>query len=216
MDLRAYHYLSRFGDATLMNRILRSEYMPEWLPYFSRAFETLRPCGRGSYVWLGKVDSSDILVVVADFFLKVHGLRWVAVCGVSAGRVIVVFRGGYGKMDLGAVASCVFPGIGGGGGHKTMARAEAALVDVPVEARSGLEEYVFQLIYTAAEKRRRQQAASHGEKKAAPEESGTEEARRRTAKAAGEKKSAQTKGAAEDAVPLPEAPAEPLESDVQA
>ena len=216
VDLRAYHYLSRFGDATLMNRILRSEYMPEWLPYFSRAFETLRPCGRGSYVWLGKVDSSDILVVVADFFLKVHGLRWVAVCGVSAGRVIVVFRGGYGKMDLGAVASCVFPGIGGGGGHKTMARAEAALVDVPVEARSGLEEYVFQLIYTAAEKRRRQQAASHGEKKAAPEESGTEEARRRTAKAAGEKKSAQTKGAAEDAVPSPEAPAEPLESDVQA
>ena len=155
VDLRAYHYLSRFGDANLMNRILRSEYMPEWLPYFSRAFETLRPCGRGSYVWLGKVDSSDILVVVADFFLKVHGLRWVAVCGVSGGRVIVVFRGGYGKMDLGSVAACVFPGIGGGGGHKTMARAEAALVDVPVESRSGLEEYVFQLIYTAAEKRRR-------------------------------------------------------------
>ena len=48
-----------------MNRILRSEYMPEWLPYFSRAFETLRPCGRGSYVWLGKVESSDILVVIA-------------------------------------------------------------------------------------------------------------------------------------------------------
>ena len=155
VDLRAYHYLSRFGDAGLMNRILRSEYMPEWLPYFSRAFETLRPCGRGSYVWLGKVESSDILVVLADFFLKVHGLRWVAVCGVSAGRIIVVFRGGYGKMDLGAVAACVFPEIGGGGGHKTMARAEAALVDVPVEARSGLEEYVFQLIYAAAEKRRR-------------------------------------------------------------
>lgn len=36
-----------------------------------------------------------------------------------------------------------------------MARAEAAFVDVPVEARSGLEEYVFQLIYAAAEKRRR-------------------------------------------------------------
>ena len=60
-------------------------------------------------------------------------------CGVSAGRVIVVFRGGYGKMDLGAVASCVFTGVGGGGGHKTMARAEAALVDLPGEARSGLE-----------------------------------------------------------------------------
>ena len=155
VDLRAYHYLSRFGDANLMNRILRSEYLPEWLPYFSRAFETLRPCGRGSYVWLGRVESSDILVVVADFFLKVHGMRWVAVCGVSSGRVIVVFRGSYGKMDLGAVASYVFAGTGSGGGHKTMARAEAALVDLPVEAKSGLEQYVFQLLYAAAEKRRR-------------------------------------------------------------
>lgn len=155
VDLRAYHYLSRFGDTNLMNRILRSEYLPEWLPYFSRAFETLRPCGRGSFVWLGKVESSDILVVLADFFLKVHGMRWVAVCGVSSGRVIVVFRGGYGKMDLGAVASSVFAGVGSGGGHKTMARAEAALLDLPMEARSGLEEYVFQMLYAAAEKRRR-------------------------------------------------------------
>ena len=158
VDMRAYHYLSRFGDASIMNRILRSEYLPEWLPYFTRALETLRPCGRGSYVWLGKVDSSDILVVVADFFLKVHGLRWVAVCGSCAGRIVVVFRGGYGKMDLGAVAAGVFAGTGSGGGHKTMARAEVALADVPAEERSGLEEYVFGLIYAAAEKRRRKSA----------------------------------------------------------
>lgn len=188
VDLRAYHYLSRFGDTGLMNRILRSEYMPEWLPYFSRAFETLRPCGRGSYVWLGKVESSDILVVVADFFLKVHGLRWVAVCGMSAGRLIVVFRGGYGKMDLGAVASCVFPGIGSGGGHKTMARAEAALGDVPTEARSGLEEYVFQLIYAAAEKRRRSMF-SHP-RKTADEAEGAESADSAGADAAKRKASA--------------------------
>lgn len=174
VDLRAYHYLSRFGDANLMNRILRSEYLPEWLPYFSRAFETLRPCGRGSFVWLGKVESSDILVVLADFFLKVHGMRWVAVCGVSAGRVIVVFRGGYGKMDLGSVASCVFAGIGSGGGHRTMARAEAALVDMPIEARSGLEEYVFQVLYTAAEKRRRSMFSSKAEKKEENTATGTD------------------------------------------
>ena len=90
-------------------------------------------------------------------------------CGVSAGRVIVVFRGGYGKMDLGAVASCVFTGVGGGGGHKTMARAEAALVDLPGEARSGLEEYVFQLIYSAAEKRRRSMFSHPKKVEAEPE-----------------------------------------------
>lgn len=202
VDLRAYHYLSRFSDANLMNRILRSEYLPEWLPYFSRAFETLRPCGRGSYVWLGKVESSDILVVVADFFLKVHGMRWVAVCGVSAGRVIVVFRGSYGKMDLGAVASCVFPEFGSGGGHKTMARAEAALVDVPVENRSGLEEYVFQLIYAAAEKRRGRQAAAHAGTKTAAQEADSESVKRRNPS----KDGAETPSAASDAGKRPSQP----------
>ena len=154
VDLRAYHWLSRVGDTTLMMRILRSEYLPDWLPYFSRAFDTLRPCGRGSFAWLGKVKSSDILVVVADFFLKVHGLRWVAVCGVSGGRVISVFRGGFGNMDLGVVASALFDKLGGGGGHKNMARAEMALADVPEEYRKELENFVFQRML-AAEKAQR-------------------------------------------------------------
>lgn len=154
VDLRAYHYLSRFGDTSVLMRILRSEYLPEWLPYFSRAFETLRPCGRGSFAWLGKAASADILVVVADFFLKVHGLRWVAVCGVSAGRVVAVFRGGYGNMDLGAVASALFEGMGGGGGHSNMARAEMALADVPEERRREVDAFVFDRLREAAEKRR--------------------------------------------------------------
>ena len=153
VDLRAYHWLSRFGDTSLMTRILRSEYFPEWLPYFSRAFRTLRPCGRGSFAWLGKVESGDILVVVADFFLKVHGLRWVAVCGVSAGRVIAVFRGGFGNMDLGAVASRLFCDIGVGGGHKNMARAEMALADVPEDRRPELEKFIFQKMLTAVKKK---------------------------------------------------------------
>ena len=150
-------------------------------------------------------------MVVADFFLKVHGLRWVAVCGVSAGRVVVVFRGGYGKMDLGAVASCVFPGIGGGGGHKTMARAEAALVDVPVEARSGLEEYVFQLIYAAAEKRRRAMFASRGTGADSPAAAGADSAKRRT-KGGADRKAAQSAGASVESSGREKAQAELSES----
>jgi len=92
--------------------------------------------------------------VIADFFLKVHGLRWVAVCGVSGGRVISVFRGGFGNMDLGAVASCLFGELGGGGGHKNMARAEMALADVPEEERKELESFMFQRL-VAAEKSQR-------------------------------------------------------------
>ncbi|MCH5277888.1 MAG: DHH family phosphoesterase [Desulfovibrionaceae bacterium] len=147
VDLRAYHYLTRFGDPLLLNRIMRSEYLPQWLPYFSRAFETLRPCGRGHYTSLGEVESPDLLVVVADFFLKVHGLRWVAVCGVCAGTVVVVFRGGLGVVDLGRLAAQAFGEVGSAGGHRTMARAE-----FPVQALDGeaLDSFTCRRIQAAA------------------------------------------------------------------
>ena len=98
-------------------------------------------------------------MVVADFFLKVHGLRWVAVCGVSGGRLIAIFRGGFGAMDLGAVASRLFAGMGGGGGHKNMARAEMALTDIPAEFRGGLEEFLFRRLVEAEKKRSSSSAA---------------------------------------------------------
>lgn len=156
-DLRAYQYLSRFGDPAVMTRILRSEYLPQWLPYFSSAIETMRPCGRGSYAWLGKVASPDLLVVVADFFLRVHGLRWVAVCGTSAGRLVVVFRGGDGLVDLGSVAALTFENMGSGGGHSAMARAEMAVADVPREHRNSVDAFTFHCVYEAAERYRASQ-----------------------------------------------------------
>lgn len=135
VDMRAYHYLSRFSEPSLLLRILRSEYLPEWLPYFSRAFEHLRRCGKGHFTFLEEVESPDILVVVADFFLRVHGLRWVAVCGVhheknaensANDKLVTVFRGD-GDIDLGKVAVSAFGMFGSAGGHKSMARAEFML-----------------------------------------------------------------------------------------
>ena len=158
VDLRAYHHLSRFGDTVLLNRIMRSEYLPEWLPYFSRAFDTLRPCGRGHYTSLEVVESPDLLVVVADFFRKVHGLRWVAVCGVYKGTVVVIFRGGFGGVDLGWLASTAFGDVGSAGGHRSMARAE-----FPAEAlgAESLDVFTYRRIRAAASAHRnRPDAAS--------------------------------------------------------
>ena len=180
-DLRAYQYLSRFGDPAVMTRILRSEYLPQWLPYFSSAIETMRPCGRGSYAWLGKVASPDLLVVVADFFLRVHGLRWVAVCGTSAGRLIVVFRGGDGLVDLGCVAALTFENMGSGGGHSAMARAEMALADVPREHRNNVDAFTFHCVYDASERYRASQRPRSSRKReesdCPPEDTGTKSAK---------------------------------------
>ena len=42
IDLRAYQYLAAHGDTALLTRITRSEYFPEWLKYFARAFSWIR------------------------------------------------------------------------------------------------------------------------------------------------------------------------------
>ncbi len=125
IDLRAYHYLSRYADQNLLLRITKSEYLPQWLPYFSRAFDTFRPCGLGHFAYLSNVDSPDILVVIADFFLKIHGLRYIVVTGVYNKCAVCIFRGS--NVNLGMLAQKAFGEYGSAGGHKVMARAEIPL-----------------------------------------------------------------------------------------
>lgn len=136
-EMRAYLHLSKYADPTLLLRIMRSEYLPEWLPYFSRAFSSLHVCGLGGYTFLDVIENPDLLVVVADFFTRVHGLAWIAVCGVCNGTVIVIFRGD-GKTDLGRFSADRLGNLGSAGGHRAMARAE-----FPLAAAEGRNVEVF-------------------------------------------------------------------------
>lgn len=142
-EMRAYLYLSKYADPTLLLRIMRSEYLPAWLPYFSRAFSSLHVCGKGGYTFLDMVENPDILVVVADFFTRVHGLAWIAVCGVCNGTVVVIFRGD-GRTDLGRFSSDRLGELGSAGGHRAMARAE-----FPLSATEGrnVEVFVFKKLF---------------------------------------------------------------------
>ncbi len=130
LDLIAYNFLNKYANHFLLQRIVRSEYLPEWLKYFSKAFNSLHKCGNGNFTYAGEVESPDILVVLADFFLRVHGLKWIAVGGVYDKTVIVVFRGSSPKLDLGAFAASRFAKYGSAGGHKSMSRAEFPLSQV--------------------------------------------------------------------------------------
>ncbi len=126
VDLRAYHYLSKFADHTLLMQILRSEYILEWLPYFSIAIENMQKCESGNFCFLGELKTPDILVAIADFFQKVYGIKWVAISGIYQEKVIIVFRG-TGSIDLGKLALTSFNHLGSAGGHPHMARAEVPL-----------------------------------------------------------------------------------------
>lgn len=139
-DLNAYQWLSKHADTAILRRIVRSEYLLEWLPFFSRAFESLQPCrGKGEHAHVGRVDSGDQLVAIADFFTRVHGLKWVVVSGVCGNTVIVIFRGD-GSHHVGTLASAGFSDIGSGGGHHNMARAEFPL---HVVGSTSVRDFVF-------------------------------------------------------------------------
>ena len=148
-DMRAYQQLAKYADNTLLTRIMRSEYLIGWLKYFSRAFNALHRCGTGCFTFVGYVENPDILVGVADFFTRVHGLKWIAVSGVypapktdAEDKVVVIFRGS-GRPDLGQLAADHLGDLGSAGGHKSMARAE-----FPVAATEGrnIEVFVYRRI----------------------------------------------------------------------
>lgn len=128
VDIRAYHFLSRFADSTMLMRIIRSEYLPQWLPYFTRAFDSFKPCGMGHFTYVAEVESPDILVVIADFFLRVHGLKYIVITGIYKKRIICIFRGA--DVNLGLLAQKAFSEYGSAGGHSSMARAEISLADL--------------------------------------------------------------------------------------
>lgn len=145
-DLKAYQWLYKYAETSILRRIMRSEYLRSWLPFFSRAFRSLVDCrGGGAYAQLNEVKSADLIVSVADFFTKVHGLKWIAVSGVIGKTVIVIFRGD-GSRDIGRFADACFYDVGNAGGHRNMGRAEFSIAAVPEGVKAG--DFVYKRLMT--------------------------------------------------------------------
>lgn len=139
-DIAAFKYLSRYADMQILNRISRSEFHLDWMRYFSRAFYNLRRVGQGLYAHMGKVDNPDILVIVADFFMRVHGIPWDMVSGEYEDKLVIILRGDGLRRDMGKVAAKLFGEMGSAGGHKEAARAE-----VDINLLDGADPELFML-----------------------------------------------------------------------
>ncbi len=132
-DIAAFKYLSKFADTKLVNRISRSEFHLDWMRYFSRAFYNLRRIGQGLFAHCGKVENPDILVIVADFFTRVHNVTWIVVSGTAEDKLVCIFRGDGLRRDMGNMAQKLMNGLGSAGGHKQAARAEVDIEDLEGE-----------------------------------------------------------------------------------
>ena len=145
-DLDAYQWLSRRADQNLVRRIVRSEYLRSWLPLFAEAFNSLKDLkGSGAFAWIGDVASADVLVSIADFFTRVHGLKWIAVSGAVEETCVVIFRSD-GTRDIGRLSDACFHDVGSAGGHKTLGRAEFPTSAIPDDMRPA--DFILQRLET--------------------------------------------------------------------
>jgi nanoRNase/pAp phosphatase (c-di-AMP/oligoRNAs hydrolase) len=134
-DIDAFRYLYPYTNIHIVKMIESSEMTRKTLASFRTALENLVFIKDKACIHMGKVNDPDILVILADFFLKLVESAWCIVSGVYAQKLIVIFRHAGFRSDAGRAAQKLFGQWGSAGGHKSAARAEIPLEAIPVPSQ---------------------------------------------------------------------------------
>jgi len=113
--------------------VRRLEYAELSLPmlqYLQQALRRYRVRGNRLYTFLGTVSNPDILVTLADIFLRVEEVSWSIVGGIYEDRLVIIFRNDGLRKNAGRLAQAAFGKLGSAGGHATSARAEVPLASL--------------------------------------------------------------------------------------
>ncbi len=149
-DMRAFRFLFPHANMYLINKIENSEMTRAMLKYFREALARYT-CYRGrASVYLDQVDSSDTLVLLADFFMKVYEVNQTLVAGLVKDHLIIIFRTAGIRKDAGKLLSRAFGRFGSAGGHRTIARAEIPLANLDpkyLEKNGAMERFIRRQIH---------------------------------------------------------------------
>ncbi len=126
-DVRAFHYLFNFTRKPLVRRLEFAELTLPMIQYYQTALRRFRVRGNRLYTFLGPVPNPDILVILADSFLRLEEIAWTIVGGIYEDKLIVIFRNDGLRKNAGRLAQAAFGKLGTAGGHATSARAEIPL-----------------------------------------------------------------------------------------
>jgi len=147
-DIEAFRYLYPFVNIHIVKMIESSEMTRKTLTHFRTALENLVFLKEKAWIHMGKVNDPDILVILADFFLKLVGSTWCLVSGVYGQKLIVIFRHAGFRLDAGKIAQKLFGPWGPAGGHQGAARAEIPMDALPAPAQEepALKEFILNRI----------------------------------------------------------------------
>jgi len=139
-DIRAYTYHTRRANMQLIRRIELNQTPISYLKYFDQAFHHMNHYRGRRIGFLGHVESPDVCVQVADFYLRLIGTNYVVVAGIVNEKLIIIFRGDGYRQDCGAIAQKACGLIGQGGGHRSAARIEIRLDVLKTELKGDLSQ----------------------------------------------------------------------------
>jgi len=148
-DINAFRYLYPFANLNLIKKIESSEMTRQTLAGFRTAMENLTFLKDKAFIHMGRVNDPDILVIIADFFLKMVEATWCIVSGVYGQKLIVIFRNAGFRLNAGSTAQALFGQWGSAGGHTSTARAEVPLQEIgPDVKETELREWILEKLKT--------------------------------------------------------------------
>jgi len=144
-DINALRYLYRYANLNIIKKIESSEMTKKTLSSFKTAMDNLRLVKNTAIIHMGKVDNADILVIVADFFMKMAEVTWSIVSGLHNQNLVVIFRNAGFRRDAGKLAQKMFGDVGSAGGHRSAARAEIPYQKIAADGQVApdLEQFVL-------------------------------------------------------------------------
>jgi len=126
-DMSAYTYHSKHANMQFIRRIELNQTPDHFLKYYNYAYHHMNNFRGRRVCFLGNVESADVCVQIADFYLRLIGTYYVVVAGIVGDRLVVIFRGDGYRQNCGDMAQRAFGLLGKGGGHRSAARMEIPL-----------------------------------------------------------------------------------------
>jgi len=126
-DIDAFRYLFPLADRNILRKVEISDLSLKDLRLFNKAFERRHVVKDRIFAHLDEVPSSDLLVEIAEFMLKIHDIAWSVISGIYEETLIIVVRNDGCRKDAGKIMRKAFGGIGCAGGHNAMGRGEIPL-----------------------------------------------------------------------------------------
>jgi nanoRNase/pAp phosphatase (c-di-AMP/oligoRNAs hydrolase) len=154
-DVRAFQYLFRHANIHLARKIEQADLRFDFLKYFKIALNNMRLYKKKVFVHLGSVTTPDVLVIIADFFMRINSVTWSIVSGTCDNKLVIIFRNDGIRKNAGNSAKKGFGQLGSAGGHKNMARAEISLSELRDQVDYQDEKELLRWIIRQTEKKQK-------------------------------------------------------------